>query len=118
MPSEKILIVDDERLVRWSLRQKCEEWGYHVAEAEAGEPGLKVAHDESPDLVLLDVVLPDQSGLVVAQELARAPDPPRVVLTSSRGRSDFGAGFEWPGGCDFVPKHELSGPMLKRLLGS
>jgi CheY-like chemotaxis protein len=43
MPTEKILIVDDERLVRWSLRQKCEEWGYHVVEAEAGEPGLKLA---------------------------------------------------------------------------
>ena len=37
MPAEKIMIVDDERLVRWSLRQKCEEWGYLVVEADAGE---------------------------------------------------------------------------------
>ena len=62
MPSEKILIVDDERLVRWSLKQKCEEWGYHVLEAEAGEPGLKVAQHESPDLVLLDVRMPNVNG--------------------------------------------------------
>ena len=41
MPAEKIMIVDDERLVRWSLRQKCEEWGYHVIEADAGEPALQ-----------------------------------------------------------------------------
>ena len=41
MPTEKILVVDDERLVRWSLRQKCEEWGYHVIEAEAGETWLE-----------------------------------------------------------------------------
>ena len=34
------MIVDDERLVRWSLRQKCEEWGYNVVEADAGEPAL------------------------------------------------------------------------------
>ena len=43
MPVEKILVVDDERLVRWSLRQKCEEWGYQVTEAAAGEPGLRLA---------------------------------------------------------------------------
>lgn len=41
MPAEKILVIDDERLVRWSLRQKCEEWGYQVIEAPAGEPGLR-----------------------------------------------------------------------------
>jgi len=58
VPTEKILIVDDERLVRWSLRQKCEEWGYTVIEAESGEPGLKLAQRESPDLVLLDVRMP------------------------------------------------------------
>jgi CheY-like chemotaxis protein len=45
------MIVDDERLVRWSLRQKCEEWGYHVIESEAGEPALKLAQHESPELV-------------------------------------------------------------------
>ncbi|MGA8684253.1 MAG: response regulator, partial [Candidatus Sulfotelmatobacter sp.] len=51
MAAEKIMVVDDERLVRWSLRQKCEEWGYHVIEADAGEPALKLAQHESPDLV-------------------------------------------------------------------
>src|SRR6201998_3023892 len=74
MPAEKILIVDDERLVRWSLRQKCEEWGYHVAEAEAGEPGLKMAQHESPDLVLLDVRMPDMSGLEVLDQLKKNGD--------------------------------------------
>jgi DNA-binding NtrC family response regulator len=83
MPSEKILIVDDERLVRWSLRQKCEEWGYHVAEAEAGEPGLKVAQHESPDLVLLDVRLPDMSGLDVLEQLKKNGDARAVIMITA-----------------------------------
>ena len=57
MPSEKVLIVDHEQLVRWSLRQKCEEWGYRVLEADNGSAALRVAHNESPDLVVLDVRL-------------------------------------------------------------
>ena len=67
MASEKVLIVDDERLVRWSLRQKCEEWGYQVSEAESGTDGLRVARNESPDLVLLDVRLTDMNGLQVLE---------------------------------------------------
>src|ERR1700687_4663277 len=57
MPAEKVMIVDDERLVRWSLRQKCEEWGYTVIEADCGDTALKLAQRESPDLVLLGVRL-------------------------------------------------------------
>jgi CheY-like chemotaxis protein len=68
MSRDKVLIVDDEKLVRWSLRQKCEEWGYQTVEAENGETALKVAHAESPDLVLLDVRLPDLGGLEVLQQ--------------------------------------------------
>ena len=87
MPSEKILIVDDERLVRWSLRQKCEEWGYHVVEAEAGEPGLKVAQHESPDLVLLDVRMPDLSGLEVLDQLKKNGDARAVIMAKSQERA-------------------------------
>src|ERR1700750_21087 len=46
MPGPKVLIVDAERLVRWSLRQKCEEWGYHVIEADRGETALRIAERE------------------------------------------------------------------------
>ena len=83
MPSEKILIVDDERLVRWSLRQKCEEWGYHVLEAESGAAGLRLAQHESPDLVLLDVRLGDMNGIDVLEEMKRNGDVRAVIMITA-----------------------------------
>jgi DNA-binding NtrC family response regulator len=83
MPSEKILVVDDERLVRWSLRQKCEEWGYHVVEADTGESGLHVARNDSPDLILLDVRLPDISGLEVLERLKKNGDARAVIMITA-----------------------------------
>jgi two-component system, NtrC family, response regulator AtoC len=88
MPADKILVVDDERLVRWSLRQKCEEWGYLVLEAEAGEPALKLAQHESPDLVLLDVRLPDLSGLQVLEQLKKNGDARAVIMITADPQVD------------------------------
>src|SRR5690242_4660764 len=83
MPSEKVLIVDDEKLVRWSLRQKCEEWGYHVLEAENGTAGLRVAHNESPDLVLLDVRLPDANGIEILEQLKKSNDARAIIMITA-----------------------------------
>src|SRR3569832_2069679 len=83
MPSEKILIVDDERLVRWSLRQKCEEWGYHVVVAESGAAGLRMAQHESPDLVLLDVRLGDMNGIDVLEDMKRSGDVRAVIMITA-----------------------------------
>src|SRR6201988_2490971 len=104
MPSEKILIVDDERLVRWSLRQKCEEWGYHVMEAEAGEPGLKVAQHESPDLVLLDVRMPDISGLEVLDQLKKNGDARAVIMITADPQLDDVKNALKLGAYDFIGK--------------
>ena len=104
MPAEKILIVDDERLVRWSLRQKCEEWGYHVGEAEAGEPALKLAQHESPDLVLLDVRLPDISGLAVLEQLKKNGDARAVIMITADPQLDDVKAALKLGAYDFVGK--------------
>src|SRR5438045_857847 len=102
--AEKILIVDDERLVRWSLRQKCEEWGYHVVEAEAGEPGLKLAQHESPDLVLLDVRMPDMGGLEVLDQLKRNGDARAVIMITADPQLDDVKAALKLGAFDFVGK--------------
>ena len=96
--------MDDERLVRWSLRQKCEEWGYHVLEAESGEPGLKVARNESPDLVLLDVRMPDLTGLEVLDQLKKNGDARAVIMiTADPQLGDVKAALKL-GAFDFVGK--------------
>ena len=88
MQSEKILIVDDEKLVRWSLRQKCQEWGYQVVEAESGSAALRLAHSESPDLVLLDVRLPDIGGLEVLRQLKQNGDARAVIMITADPQLD------------------------------
>jgi DNA-binding NtrC family response regulator len=104
MPTEKILVVDDERLVRWSLRQKCEEWGYHVVEADSGEPALKLAPHESPDLVLLDVRLPDMSGLDVLAQLRKNGDARAVIMITADPQLDDVKHALKLGAYDFVGK--------------
>ena len=104
MPVEKIMIVDDERLVRWSLRQKCEEWGYTVIEAESGEPGLKLAQRESPDLVLLDVRMPDLSGIEVLDQLKKNGDARAVIMITADPQLDDVKAALKLGAYDFVGK--------------
>src|SRR4051812_22662287 len=104
MPAEKILIVDDERLVRWSLRQKCEEWGFMVIEADAGEPALRLIERESPDLVLLDVRLPDLSGMEVLDQLKKGRDAPAVIMITADPQLDDVKAAIKLGAVDFVGK--------------
>lgn len=113
----RVLIVDDHASFRRLTRLVLLAAGFEVVgEAAGAESARALIGLLHPDAVLLDVMLPDGSGLDVARELAREPDPPRVVLTSSRSRSDFGESFDLPGGCNFIAKHELSGPALAELL--
>src|SRR5215475_12149611 len=88
MPAEKVLIVDDERLVRWSLRQKCEEWGFAVVEASSGEQALGLADRESPDVVLLDVRLPDITGIEVLDQLKKNGAAPSVIMITADPQLD------------------------------
>jgi len=104
MAADKILVVDDERLVRWSLRQKCEEWGYLVVEAAAGEPGLRLAQHESPDLVLLDVRMPDINGIQVLEQLKKGPDAPAVIMITADPQLDDVKTALKLGAYDFIGK--------------
>jgi DNA-binding NarL/FixJ family response regulator len=114
-----ILLVDDHPSFRATARTMLEAEGFSVVgEAEDGSAALRSVGELHPDLVLLDVQLPDTDGFAVAAVLtARANGhAPVVVLTSSRDADDFGELVSASGARGFVPKAELSGAALSALL--
>lgn len=114
-----VLIVDDHSGFRLTARALLEAEGFEVVgEAESGVTGLRAARQLQPDVVLLDVQLPDFDGFEVASRLTRGNgNGPAVVLTSSRDASDFGPLVAQSGAKGFVPKAELSGGALATLIG-
>lgn len=78
-----VLVVDDEKLVRWSIRQKLEAAGYQVVEADTCTSALALFQENLPDLVTLDVRLPDGSGLKLLMEFKKlAPNTPVIMITA------------------------------------
>jgi DNA-binding NarL/FixJ family response regulator len=115
-----ILIVDDHPSFRMSARMLLEAEGYDVVgEAPDGATAIDCAHRLGPEVVLLDVNLPDLDGFAVAEQLTGGPNgngSPLVVLTSSRDASDFGPLVRSSGACGFIAKGELSGAALAEVL--
>src|SRR5438093_7084815 len=113
----RVLLVDDNPDFRTAARQLLERHGFVVvAEAETGISGIEQAKEHRPDLVLLDVQLPDVDGFEVAERLARLEVPIEVVLTSSLDGTDFGALVARSSALGFVPKSELSASAIEALL--
>jgi len=112
-----VLIVDDHAGFRASARRLLEADGFAVVgEAADGASGLAEAGRLAPDLVLLDLQLPDISGFTVAARLSAADHPPAVVITSTRDVADFQALARRSGARSFVAKSELSGAALAAAL--
>ncbi|MBI2817326.1 MAG: sigma-54-dependent Fis family transcriptional regulator [Acidobacteria bacterium] len=104
MLDEKVLIVDDEKLVRWSLVQKCQEWGYQALEAEDGTSALRIAHRDTPDLILLDVHLPDIDGVEVLKRLKESGNARAVIMMTADPQLDDVKAAIKLGAYDFVGK--------------
>jgi DNA-binding NarL/FixJ family response regulator len=117
MPTS-VLIVDDHPSFRLSARRMLEADGYSVVgEAGDGATAIAAARELEPDLVLLDVQLPDIDGFEVAEQLHAGGERSAIVLTSTRERSDFGAEIAASPADGFVTKGELSGEALAALIG-
>jgi DNA-binding NarL/FixJ family response regulator len=112
-----VLIVDDHPTFRATARMLLEAEGYDViGEAPDGVTGISQAGSLHPDLVLLDVNLPDIDGFDVAARITGAADAPAVVMTSSRDPSDFGPLVRRSGARGFIAKGDLSGDAIADLL--
>jgi two-component system response regulator EvgA len=115
--SETVLIVDDHPTFRSFAKALLEEEGFEVVgESEDGASAVAAAQTLRPDVVLLDVQLPDFDGFEVAARLRVAGVPSSIVLVSSRDASDYGEDIVSSGAAGFVPKGELSGSAVRALL--
>src|SRR5437762_6037529 len=81
---DKILVVDDEKMIRWSLGEALRGWGFEPIEAETGSGALAAFEAESPVAILLDINLPDASGLEVLRKVRhRQPDAVVIMITAN-----------------------------------
>jgi DNA-binding NtrC family response regulator len=100
----RILVVDDEKLIRWSVGERLQRGGYEVLSAESGEEALEILAAQSPDLVLLDVRLPGIDGLVTLQRaLGQSPEL-AVLMMSAHSTVDIAVEAMKHGAIDFLVK--------------
>lgn len=108
----KILIIDDERFIRASLREILEYEKFDVTEAQDGEDGLKKLQEEEFDLVLCDVKMPKMDGIEVLDQAKSMEKSPQFIMISAHGSIETAVEATKKGAFDFIPKP----PDLNRLL--
>jgi DNA-binding NarL/FixJ family response regulator len=110
----RILVVDDQAPFRAVVREMLQHAGFDVVgEAADGAAALAAARELLPDVVLLDVRLPDTSGVEVSRRLSREARAPLVVLTST---DDYQYAVAEAGAAGFIPKARLSADLLRETL--
>jgi DNA-binding NarL/FixJ family response regulator len=113
-----VLIVDDHEAFRQSASALLEAEGFDVVgQAADGPDAIAQVERLQPQVVLLDIQLPDLDGFAVAERLAALPAAPRVVLISSRDASAYGPRLGETSAQGFLTKRELSGQALATLVG-
>ena len=114
---QTVLIVDDHPSFRASARAVLEADGFDVVgEADDGASALAAARRLKPDVVLLDVQLPDASGFDICEFLCGEGPHPGIVLVSSRDASDYDGLIQSSHARGFISKADLSGEALRALL--
>ncbi|MFB6719128.1 response regulator [Kribbella sp. NPDC056345] len=112
--AHSLLLVDDEPRIRRVLRLALEDEGYEVAEAANGLDALAALRRQPPDVVLLDIMLPDRDGFTVCREIRRTSDVPVIMVTARTDSHDVVAGLE-AGADDYVTKPLVAKELSARI---
>lgn len=108
----KILIIDDEKVIRATLKEILEYENYQIFEAQDGEQGLKMIQEEDFDLILCDIKMPKMDGIDVLDQVALLDKQPQFIMISAHGSIETAVEATKKGAFDFIPKP----PDLNRLL--
>jgi DNA-binding response OmpR family regulator len=86
MPPPKILLIDDDLVVRTAMVQFLADLGYEVVVADDGERGLRLFRSEKPDLVITDIIMPEKEGIQTIVEMRREQPSTKIIAVSGGGR--------------------------------
>jgi len=100
----KILVVDDEHLIRWSLEQNLKKQGYEVSSAGNGEDALRMVREDQPELVLLDIQLPGINGLEVLERIKDIDEEIVVIMVTAHGGLETAVNAMRLGAYDYINK--------------
>ncbi len=102
--TQKILVIDDEKLIRWTLEQHLVKEGYDVSTAESAEKGLELITEDAPDLILLDNRLPEMSGLELLEKLNVPERGLMVIMITAYGMVETAVKAMKHGAYDYISK--------------
>ncbi|GAB4351364.1 MAG: sigma-54 dependent transcriptional regulator [Candidatus Abyssubacteria bacterium] len=104
MPESKILLVDDEKSARYGMRRALASLGRKIVEATNGREALEEVENERPDLVIMDIAMPEMDGLQALEKIRTLPNPPLVIMITAHGSEKIAVEAMKKGAYDYVAK--------------
>jgi two-component system chemotaxis response regulator CheY len=112
----RVLLVDDAKFMRLMLRDILEKAGYEVvSEASNGKEAIREYQDKKPDLVTMDIIMPEVSGVEAATEIIKSDPSAKILMVSAMGQQELVKESLDAGACDFIVKPFVSEEVLKKV---
>ena len=112
--NKKVLVIDDDEKLNRLLKEYLTQFGFNVITAVHPQLGLKLIAEQTPDMIVLDIMLPDMDGFEVCREIRKTTDTPIIMLTARGEVTDRIVGLEM-GADDYLPKPFEPRELLARI---